>query len=66
MIDWITAVVRAQAAFDLKTGEVSSCDADGVEEWSCPKRLDTRGSHDAKVTVRKSGGCAVEISGSPA
>jgi II/X family phage/plasmid replication protein len=66
MIDWITARVPVRAASQLKTGEITSCDPDGVLDWAIPKRINTRGSHDTTVSVRRIGDSVLEFAGSPA
>jgi II/X family phage/plasmid replication protein len=67
MIDWITARVSVRAASQLETGRIISFDADGVVNFSIPRRISTRGSHDSTVSMRRIGDSQhIEIAGSPA
>lgn len=66
MIDWLTVRVLIRSAVMLRTGEVTSVDADGVVKWVSPTRMSVQGSYSGTVTVRHVGNGVVEIAGSPA
>jgi II/X family phage/plasmid replication protein len=65
VIDWLT--LRVWAAIPVDAGVVISIDADGVQEWVSPKRLNVEGSYSSTVTLRRFGyDGTIEISGCPA
>jgi II/X family phage/plasmid replication protein len=66
MIDWLTAQVLIRSAAALRTGEVSSVDADGVVEWVSAKRKSVQGSYSGTITVKRFRNGLVEFAGSPA
>lgn len=66
VIDWITAHVPIRSAAGLRTGEVSSVDADGVVEWVSAKRKSVQGSHSGTITIKRFPDGTVEFAGSPA
>ena len=66
MIDWLTAHVPVCSAAKLRTGEISSVDADGLVLWVSPTRISVRGSYLGTITVRKLKNGLIEFAGSPA
>src|ERR1700686_517408 len=66
LIDWLTAHIPIRSAAALRTGEVSSVDADGVVEWVSAKRKSVQGSHSGSITVKRFRDGVVEFAGSPA
>lgn len=75
MIDWLWMRIPLRAAHKVKTGCVIAFDAKGEQEWMTEKWLETRGSYDGKMAVRRTQFDAttdvpeptcLDISGSPA
>lgn len=66
MIDWLTVRVLIRSAVMLRTGEVTSVDADGVVNWVSPTRMSVQGSYSGSVTARRLRNGEVEFAGSPA
>jgi hypothetical protein len=65
VIDWLWMRVPLASAVKVKTGRVIAFDPNGEQEWMTEKWLETRGSYDGKMAVRRAEFQASQIEPEP-